>query len=255
MYKTYRENKANYLGLKQFDNKMVGGTNDNSAPEMLTRRDITSFKLSELIGNINKSKLIFDKITKIGSFEVKDKVVIGDTHYETLNLLPGIYTAYFLADSLMIINDKLKIIPDILDVQNWTWKSLNKRITVHNGQFGFYDLNTIEFINKKLYAKDNCAYNKDSIPTLSIKGKINNVEASLIDGSCIFPNYESGKLQGNVCLLTVSKTKKIDDEIIRLGTFGVAATTGTGDGNFECFVIDNERAILIGGQTNEALYS
>jgi hypothetical protein len=48
---------------------------------------------------------------------------------------------------------------------------------------------------------------------------------------------------------------KRDPSLKNLKPFGIKAYTVTGDGGFECFVIGNDRAILLGGEANNALYS
>ena len=242
----YTENKQNYRQLQQLVNELKGGAKVRPkelktmklpcamTTYMLTRGMFSSFddvKLSDLVGSIGK-------ITKIGSFEVKDKVVIGDTDYNPIDLAPGTYKAYFLADSLMIIHDKLKIVPKASDVKDWKWTHSGSGVGVDGGVYGFYDLHAIDFINKKMNDKN---YNNLPFINCDKMFKGDKVDAFIVDGSCV---EELG-----------SKKKKIDKEITDLKPFGVIATTVTGDGGFECFVIDNMRAILFGGEANNVLFN
>lgn len=247
MYKSYIQNKRDYIKLQKLASQNGGAKmrpKELSTMEMpcaittymLTNGMFSSFddiKLSELVSSIGK-------ITKIGSFDVKDKVVIGDTDYNPIDLAPGKYIAYTLANSLMIINDKLKIVPKANDVKEWKWTHSNVGVGVDGGVFGFYDLHAIDFINKKM--KDESGYeNYNNLPYIKcdniFKG---DVHAMIVDGSCVHD------LRGK---------KKIDKDIKDLEPFGVIADTITGDGGFECFVIDNMRAILLGGRANQALYN
>jgi hypothetical protein len=252
IYKSYVTTKRDYLTLSvndSQDNRGFKGGAKGKSKDMKTVKlpySITTYMLTMGYGRFSSSDTIklsdlftsIGKITKIGSFSVKDKVVIGDTDYNSINLAPGKYTSYILADSLMIINDKLKIIPKASDVKDWKWVHSGVGVGVDGGVFGFYDLQSIEFINKKM--KDNTGYD-NNLPYIKcdniFKGYIH---AAIVDGSCIHDLH--GK-------------KKIDKEIKELEPFGVISSTITGDGGFECFVIDDMRAILLGGKANESLFN
>lgn len=248
-YNSYINNKKDYLILStildQTNNEMIGGfkSKPKSKSKLVKVNILTTYMLTLGSGmNFNDIKLgdlveNIDKITKLGSFTVKDKVVIGDTDYDTINLKPGSYTAYTLVDSLMIIHDDLKIVPKVSDVKNWTWHHSKTGVGVDSGQFGFYDLAAIEFINKK--SKSDNYGSSNNLPYIDCKNKNQCVDASIVDGSCISDFLDK---------------KKIDDEVKALKPFGVISSTITGDGGFECFVIDNMRAILLGGRANEALF-
>lgn len=232
MYKLYIQNKRNYLQLQQlhnqFNNQQFGGVDSDMMP---TYDDI---KLSDLVGDVGK-------ITKLGSFRVKDHVVIGDTDYDDIDLTSGTYTAYFLADSLMIINDALKINPKTTNVQDWIWTHAGTGVGVDSGQFGFYDSYAINFINKTMIKDDSFSV----VPYFKCDKKDKNdpavnIDASIVDGSCVHDIFEK---------------MIIEDDIKNLEPFGVISTTTTGDGGFECFVIDRQRAILLGGKAGGALVS
>src|SRR5271156_5678954 len=119
MHNTYIFNKRNYLNLMS---QMSGG---NIKTYMLTTGAYTRFSDVKLEDLIKQEDF---KIKKIGSFDVGSMIVIGDTDYEKLKLRKGKYTAYTLADSLMIINDDLNINPDTHDVGKWIWKHSGKGV-------------------------------------------------------------------------------------------------------------------------------
>jgi len=84
-------------------------------------------------------------------------------------------------------------------------------------------LTTVEKINKLLKSYDN-----NNLPNIKYKPN-----PTSVTGTCVED-------------LSQADQKKF-------GTFGVIASTGTGDGGFECYVIDDDRSILLGGNTTMEL--
>src|SRR5271156_6726195 len=104
----YDHNKKNYLHLtgQHLTSMSGGGIGENEEnKKLITAYNFTmesfynfpDIRLADLILNV-------PEIQKIGSFDVKTKVVIGDTDYEKLKLKSGRYSAYTIAESLMIIH-------------------------------------------------------------------------------------------------------------------------------------------------------
>lgn len=216
--------------LRQF-----GGAKNKSAKRMLTTFDFVS--RSDLPTKISLQKVVF--IKKICTFDVKNTVVIGDTDYNVLKLKKGKYDAYKVDDNLVIIHHDLKIKPTKKNITEWIWTNSYVGVGVDSGCFGFYDLDTIKEINelldfnmkKKNKNHKNTYTNYNNLPSFEINFK---EEAYPISGR-------------NIEKLT-EKQKTLFD------TFGVLSSTGTGDGDFYCYTIKNDRAILIGGYTGEETF-
>lgn len=231
LHVTYMNNKRAHCHLKT--NQSGGGDlNSNRVYGPITTYSLTlgsgrSFQKIKLVQLV--PDLINIEPVRIGSFDVKDKIVIGDTDYNEIKTKPGRYTAYNVADSLMIIHDDLNINPKVSDVAEWEWTHSGTGVGVDGGQFGFYDLYAINIINKLLPTT-----NHNNLPYI---GYVKT--AAIVDGSLIE---------------ALDPTTKIDNKIKNLKPFGVIASTVTGDGGFECFVIGNQRAILLGGEANRALF-
>lgn len=159
-----------------------------------------------------------DSIETIGRFNVECRVVIGDTDYAELNLRNGSYTAYRVNGChLMIINDDLNITPD-KSIVDWKWTHSGEGVGVDTGRFGFYDQTAVSKINEEMGEP-----HSNNLPSVS---------------GCADEMIVRGKSIDNI-------PKKLADE---LDAFGVIAGTVTGDGGFECYVIGDDRAILIGGE-------
>lgn len=230
----YMRNKKKYLDLQTFGKNVfdVNDDDDDEQKNKIITGPLTTYMLtmgsSKQFPGIKLTDVYTKpiKINKIGSFEVGSKVVIGDTDYEVLKLKPGKYTAYELADSLMIINDELGIMPDQNEklINDWTWKHSGKGVGVDTGSFGFYDLDTIHKIKG-----GNIRENDNDLPILC-------VGAGMVDGSAI-DEIDS----------------KRNPSLKNLKPFGVKADTIIGDGGFECYVIGDDRAILLGGEASIAL--
>ncbi len=171
-----------------------------------------------------------ETIKKICSFIVGyDGVGIGDTDYGVIDLRPGLYDAYRIDDNLMIINNDLNIDPKPEDVKKWQWTYTYEGVGVDSGTFGFYDVCTLIKLNKLLNNDDD-----EQLPSFEFTKKDYESDYIIIDGSYV----EN---------LSNNEKKKI-------GNFGVIADTITGDGGFECYAINNDRAILFGGLTAEKLF-
>jgi hypothetical protein len=183
----------------------------------------------------NKSEIKLPQIhnlTKIGSFDVKDKIVIGDTDYTELKLRTGKYDAYKLDDNLMILNNDLNIKPD-KNMLDWSWKHSGNGVGVDTGFFGFYDLYSVKSINKIL--KDN----ENMLPNFKF---IN--DASIVDGKQLDTECWNWNNLTEDSIMILKNTS----------AFGVISQTGVGDGGFESYIIDDDKAILIGGITGSILF-
>ena len=213
----YIVNKMNYveLGLV-FENNMIGGKKKTYAYDLTmgSCEQHNEIKLPEVI-----------EIKKIGDFEIKKTAVIGENDWSEINLSPGMYSAYKVDDNLMVMKSKLGK-PDKKEIIKWKWQHSGSGVGVDGGTFGFFDLATIEKLTK-----DQCDNN---LPMFNVKFK-NFANGTLIDGK----NIPAEQLNGE-------KRNKFN-------AFGVMMDTGTGDGGFECYVIDDDKAILIGGYTGGIL--
>jgi len=234
LHATYVNNKRAHCNLKV--NQSGGGNSNTDCGPITTYtltlgsgRSFNNIKLSDLVPDLTDVKLV-----RIGSFDVKDKIVIGDTDYNDINLKSGRYTAYTIADSLMIINNDLNINPKVSDVAEWEWTHSGTGVGVDGGQFGFYDLYAIDIINKLIPTT-----NFNNLPYIGYVKTAAIVDGPLVEKSLV-------EMDG--------PETKIDDKIKKLKPFGVIASTITGDSGFECFVIGDQRAILLGGKANQALF-
>ena len=104
-------------------------------------------KLLESNNDIHNGKI--GKLIKIGKFNVKSKVVVGDIYYEITNLIKGTYYAYWSRHNLIIVHESVKNLGKI-DLE---WQKTSISVGVDSGTFGFYDLNTVEHIKKMLGGK------------------------------------------------------------------------------------------------------
>ena len=172
-------------------------------------------------------------IKKICSFKIKKKVVVGEYDYSILKLKSGTYDAYLVDDNLMIINATSKVKPT-KSITNWEWTHSGKQVNVEGGTFGFFDLNTLQQINKIIKPKL-----KNSIPHIN-----RNFSYTPEDGMQFGYTSVSGQ---HIEDLSGDDKKKFK-------TFGVSSSTQIGDGGFECYIIGDDRAILIGGYTGDKLF-
>jgi len=186
---------------------------DDSSEESSDEEDSRDYMPDELTLENIKS------VEKIGSFSA-DKIGIGDTDYVKIKLRSGMYNAYQVDDNLMIINKDLNIKPTKKNITEWTWKYSKLGVGVDTGMFGFYNIKTVEKINKLLSEDE---YNL--LPLIDCKGTTGEIVTGLL----------------------VEDLKKEDKK--KFNAFGVIASTGTGDGGFECYTIDDDKAILLGGYT------
>lgn len=159
-------------------------------------------------------------IKKIGEFMINDRAIIGDCYWRKINLINGIYKAYMVNDNLMIIHKDLE---EPENIESWTWTNSGTGVDVESGIFEFFDLVTIKKLSKKSNQMPRFDFFTNSMT-----------------------NIESGILVDNRYL-------EKSNENINYSVFGVVASTGIGDGGFQCFVINNNKAILIGGLTGEQL--
>lgn len=165
-------------------------------------------------------------IKKIGDLMINREVVIGDCYWRKIGLKSGVYEAYRVDDNLMIIHKDLKIKPN-KNIKTWTWKNSGTGVDVESGSFGFFDLTTIKKLLKRIKK-----------PKFHRMPRIDRMLNGLDEiGADKFS------------LGTLIKANIKNDEAI----YGVMATTDIGDGGFQCFIIDDNRAILIGGLTGDRL--
>lgn len=168
----------------------------------------------------------------MGSFYVEDIVVIGGMEWERINLKPGSYDAYCIDDNLMILNKELKIHFNLFHkslIKKWIWSHSGASIGTECGTFGFFDLSTVMKIKA---LTNNSANNCRTMPIIDVG------------------NYDSNALITGSHILELKKSEQK-----KIGAFGVMTDTKVKGipGAFECFVIDNDRAILIGGHTANVL--
>jgi hypothetical protein len=156
-------------------------------------------------------------IQKIGSFMVDDVVVIGDTDYAEIPLTNGMYNAYRVDDNLLIAKQDIEINKQIT---KWTWKYSGEGVGVDSGQFGFYNKKIIDEINRKSGAK------------------INDM-----------PMFNNDKDYAIIKESNIDKSERVASRTNR--KIGVIGTTVTGDGFFDCYIIDHDGAILLGGLTSQ----
>lgn len=251
MYRLYADNKNHYLASK----KMIGGKHkkkkrkdseskqscDDSEMKPIGKFIMTTYQLTgNPLQELETIRLPGPKIIKrIGDqpFKVNDKVVIGDTDYSILNLKPGYYDAYKVDDNLVIINTDLNLGTPDQSIKNWVWEHSKQGVGVDTGQFGFYDLATTKKIAK--YVKNIYSeISSNNLPSVTFS----NTQERLVTMDQIDREFNE------ICDSDFEKLKSITFP------FGVISDTGVGDGGFECYVIGNDRAVLVGGNTSEKLY-
>lgn len=177
----------------------------------------TTYDLIKLVKSKPKKQIYLpkpNKVVKIGKFVVKYQLNIGEFDYTPIKMKKGNYTAYKAGDNLIVIHDSYKNKVSKSTIPKWKWKYSGKGVGVDGGTFGFVDI--------KL--KSQISDSEISPPGLYKDGK------DYILWSGYHPEMK----------------KKID--------FGVVMSTGTGDGGFECYQINDTIAVLVGGFTAEQLY-
>ena len=154
-----------------------------------------------------------------------------------MDLRNGSYDAYIVDDNLVIVHTNLNLKIDD-NIRDWIWVYSGKSVGVDSGRFGFYDMDAIKKIND--YENLN---RKTKLKTLYMNMmpilKYSNKHANLVSVANLDNSMELTKQDKQ-------QLKKIIPE-----PFGVISHTGTGDGFFDCYVIDDNRAVLIGGYTLE----
>jgi hypothetical protein len=172
-------------------------------------------------------------IQEIGEFMIQD-AVIGDCEWKRINLIPGIYKAYRVDDNLMIIHKDLKEKPTKKDIVEWVWEYTGKWVNVESGSFGFFNLPGVKKILKEMKSLSRGKKKK------SKKNEMPRYDISFPDDKLGFG-------------LLVKNTYYIPSNVENNVHFGVVASTMIGDGGFQCFTIGNDKAILVGGLTGEAI--
>lgn len=133
-YDKYIKYKSKYLALK---NQQAGGKSKCSKGAICSGEQLMEFMGKMKMANVPAAiKLFPKKFNKIGSFNVKDKVVIGDTDYTVIpGLKPGLYNAYAVDDNLVISKKPLAK----SNFKNMVFSISGKSVGVDSGTFGFYD--------------------------------------------------------------------------------------------------------------------
>lgn len=144
------------------------------------------------------------KLTKIGKFNVNSKVIVGDVIYSITDLIKGTYKAYRSAHNLLIVHESVDSVKNI----DFEWIKTKYIIGVDTGQFGFYDLDTVQYINKLLSEKM-----KNSLPTLKYNSKTDRI---------INPSM-------------VENLNEIDKKFMK-NKYGVVGSTHGGDGFFNMYI-------------------
>lgn len=224
----YIGNKLKYINIKNHDQS--GGKRSGKKLVSITPYNITS-KYSEKYKTIRLPGI--DNIKKIGELKIATKAIIGDTDWSEIDLKPGIYDAYQVDDNLMLINQSLNITPD-KSIIGWDWIHSGTGVGADSGTFGFYDLAVIDKIADKIKAFASNHYIK-SLPYFNVSSMGEVINGTIISGSNLEPNIKHKD---------------------KYGAFGVIKSTGGKDlcrGGFECYMINDDRAILIGKLTASKL--
>ncbi len=157
------------------------------------------------------------KLNKIGSFEVKDKLVIGEFDYEELkNMKKGIYNAYNVNGNLLVCHNSKNISTSNINKIKFT--NNDNGVGVDGGTFGFFDLSTV---NKIKDLEEKIKKNK---PT---KKKVKKNDRSLPLVNFTYKQDRDGKL---VTINDIDTRVEINNK----EPFGVMMTTGSGDGLLCC---------------------
>ena len=99
--------------------------------------------------NISKETLQLtnvNKLKKLTTIEITDKVGIGDFGYKTLDMKKGNYGVYKADDNLLLINSKYKVTKDFL--KNILWEKTKKTVSTDSGYFGFFDVYIVEELKR-----------------------------------------------------------------------------------------------------------
>lgn len=177
--------------------------------------------------NKNLLQLKPKKLKKIGQFNVEKGVVVGDVIYDILPLVKkGIYNCYKLDDNLLIVHESEEI--DLQRLANIKWKLFGK-VGVDTGTFGFFSLQILEELNNFLGKKKNRHY----IPMIDFPRK----NDFIVNTNMVSNN-------GNF------SEEDFPEDLINL-KYGVIASTGFGDGSYNCYIYQNKMSILIGYKTSE----
>lgn len=176
----------------------------------------------------NKIKLVLSKMKKprgtfyldfikkvkyVGNMYFGCNILIGDVIWKPLNLQKGSYDIYLIDDSPMIVHESVGKISKI-DLKNIAFTSYTE-IGVDMGVFGFWD---------------SCILDK----VIKDKRYINHEKLPMIDWSPEMAKKNSFFLMGE------------DINIDYDGPVAFMASTGIGDGGFECLTHGRKIAVLCG---------
>lgn len=180
--------------------------------------------------NIQKPNLILNNIQifkKIGNFQVRNKIIIGDRDFTELNLKKGEYTAYQINNNLAIIRNSKNLSKS--EISSWIWSYSGKGVNISKGTFGFFDSYIIDKINnyyikkikKRGYSKQIINWIKNNLP------EINN------------PNKKYIIVNTNM----IKNILKLNSEFLDID-YGVIYTNNNLSGLADCYIIGHNKALL-----------
>lgn len=178
-------------------------------------------------------------IKKIGTFNFRNKISIGDFEMNPLDVVAGTYNIYKLDDNLAIILDKKDYLKNSASttekrkkISGVLWKKYKFSVPVDSGTFGFYDTEKVFEINKLLNKQ------KDKLPYIDWS-KVKS-DAFIVGTNNIDNEYKSDG----------SPSRNIPNY-----DYGVISSSGTGDGIFDVYTTsDKSAAVILGGITMIKFY-
>jgi hypothetical protein len=171
---------------------------------------------------INLEKMDANCIREIGEIEIRKRPVVAISQWEEIDLVPGTYMAYAVVDDIMLVNKGLNIKPDE-SVVSWDWKFSGKSVSGDGISFGFYDLDALEKITTDEEKKSR------HVPEFDIMYSDDMMPGDIIDGINLFakrPDMENYGPFAAVKLLMINQP-------------------------YDCYQVDDNRAILIGRDNNK----
>lgn len=244
----YYKYKSKYLNIKNRDSSSHGGKKTSKKNNLVTIQNTYSLTTNAysdhdviILGKIRKIK----NFKKVGKMRVTADLVVGDTDYTVVdNMKKGIYNVYLVDDNLVVVHESHKPELSVEELEQIVFKYSGVGVGVDSGSFGFYDSGALSEI---ITSNDipNIFFNENKLDKI-LKNNFYGVTISdLLEarGETYYPER------------LVKLTSKAKDKILNKYTdnVGFIAQTITGDGGFDCYINNNDIAILIGGITQEIL--
>jgi len=241
----YYKYKNKYLRYKNFNKTLDGSTIDHTVPKKekcIKIMSAYSFTVNSLDEHNDIVLGKIEKFRKISTIKINQDLAVGDFDYEIIkNMKKGMYNIYLADDNLVAVHESRKPELTVEELKRIVFKYSGAGVGVDSGRFGFYDSEPLKYI-----------VIGDKLPYLFFDD--NKLKKYLADNFYVVTIndlLEATKDMREEDLVKNIPKKELLDKYT--DNVGFIADTGTGDGGFDCYINNNDIAILIGGITQDIL--